>query len=248
MTFLSRIKTLSVLTTLSNYFSANVKLHKSSSPIACLLLLPQNNNQSLSLPKKTLGTTNDNIFRLEIPISTSRNRKKIKENPPLKSPKLQTKDLSYTEVQKKRVPHRAEISDIGDEGLSGLSIQPTNKPSRTVKTKSEISAIIKPKKKIKKNKTRSFSKEEDALILDYITNYGDNKNTYKKLTELLKVERWWRVKQHYAIILANPLRKKRGWSLLEDEILMKCMLRVSLGKKGQGRKVTFHQKRLCFTY
>ena len=90
----------------------------------------------------------------------------------------------------------------------------------------------KPQLKRKKGTKRRYSEEEDRLILSYVTQYGYNCETFKKLNLELNRSVWWLVQDRYNLITSNVHVStiKKDWSLLEDEILMTFILKVRNNK------------------
>ena len=74
-----------------------------------------------------------------------------------------------------------------------------------------------------------YSIEEDNTIIETVQNYGNNKETWKKLCVQLNRSRAVHIKERYENHLTQEIVKppNRYWSMEEDKILIDCLFKYS---------------------
>ena len=94
---------------------------------------------------------------------------------------------------------------------------------------------------------KNFTKEEDSKIIDYVKKFGYNLETFRTLANDLDRKHSYSIRmRHDRITSENPLSQKvkRDWSLEEEDMLLKYMIKVQFVKHLKNRKLIL----LCCNY
>ena len=86
---------------------------------------------------------------------------------------------------------------------------------------------------------KNFTKEEDRKIIDYVKKFGYNLETFKNLANDLDRKHSYTIRmRHDRITSEKPLTQKvkRDWSLEEEDMLLRYMIKVQLVKHLENKK------------